>query len=121
RPRVCPKGAGDGSGGTLPWFGGTATFGCHSSRMKSFETRPAKLLWICWSWCCCKNALRSRHFRAPVAQLDRALPSEGRGREFEARRVRHSLVAKAAFPNETRRDQVRMGASLDIVGIFRRA
>ena len=26
---------------------------------------------------------------APVAQLDRALPSEGRGREFESRRVRH--------------------------------
>jgi hypothetical protein len=26
--------------------------------------------------------------QAPVAQLDRALPSEGRGREFESRRVR---------------------------------
>jgi hypothetical protein len=26
---------------------------------------------------------------APVAQLDRALPSEGKGREFESRRVRH--------------------------------
>jgi hypothetical protein len=25
---------------------------------------------------------------APVAQLDRALPSEGRGREFESRRAR---------------------------------
>src|SRR6516162_3267901 len=29
--------------------------------------------------------------RAPVAQLDRALPSEGRGREFESRRVRQSF------------------------------
>ena len=29
--------------------------------------------------------------RAPVAQLDRALPSEGRGREFESRRVRHNF------------------------------
>src|SRR3984893_16144746 len=29
-----------------------------------------------------------RTTRAPVAQLDRALPSEGRGREFESRRVR---------------------------------
>ena len=31
---------------------------------------------------------------APVAQLDRALPSEGRGREFESRRVRqfHQLI-----------------------------
>jgi hypothetical protein len=28
----------------------------------------------------------------PVAQLDRALPSEGRGREFESRRVRQSSV-----------------------------
>ena len=27
--------------------------------------------------------------RAPVAQLDRALPSEGRGRTFESCRVRH--------------------------------
>ena len=26
---------------------------------------------------------------APVAQLDRALPSEGRGRKFESCRVRH--------------------------------
>ena len=30
--------------------------------------------------------------QAPVAQLDRALPSEGRGREFESRRVRHFCV-----------------------------
>ena len=29
----------------------------------------------------------------PVAQLDRALPSEGRGREFESRRVRHQFPA----------------------------
>src|SRR5262245_32360554 len=28
---------------------------------------------------------------APVAQLDRALPSEGRGREFESRRARHRI------------------------------
>ena len=27
--------------------------------------------------------------RAPVAQLDRALPSEGRGHRFESCRVRH--------------------------------
>ena len=31
---------------------------------------------------------------APVAQLDRALPSEGRGREFESRRVRQFLEVK---------------------------
>ena len=28
--------------------------------------------------------------KAPVAQLDRVLPSEGRGRGFESRRVRHT-------------------------------
>ena len=28
---------------------------------------------------------------APVAQLDRALPSEGRGQRFESSRVRHFL------------------------------
>jgi hypothetical protein len=33
----------------------------------------------------------TRPCAAPVAQLDRALPSEGRGREFESRRVRHTL------------------------------
>ena len=30
---------------------------------------------------------------APVAQLDRVLPSEGKGRAFESRRVRHLLVS----------------------------
>ena len=28
---------------------------------------------------------------APVAQLDRALPSEGRGQRFESSRVRHDF------------------------------
>ncbi len=36
-------------------------------------------------------AIKYRRPNAPVAQLDRALPSEGRGREFESRRVRHTL------------------------------
>src|SRR5579872_3787424 len=35
--------------------------------------------------------------RGPVAQLDRALPSEGRGREFESRRVRHKLLLQLNF------------------------
>ena len=34
---------------------------------------------------------------APVAQLDRALPSEGRGREFESRRVRQFSPKRKAF------------------------
>ena len=32
---------------------------------------------------------------APVAQLDRALPSEGRSREFESRRARHEIKGLA--------------------------
>ena len=32
---------------------------------------------------------RIRFLMAPVAQLDRVLPSEGRGRAFESRRARH--------------------------------
>ena len=38
---------------------------------------------------------------APVAQLDRALPSEGRGREFESRRVRHARIMGALFFNKS--------------------
>ena len=48
------------------------------------------------------TAAQKRHWRklartanrrplAPVAQLDRALPSEGRGHRFESCRVRHSF------------------------------
>jgi hypothetical protein len=33
--------------------------------------------------------------RAPVAQLDRALPSEGKGRTFESSRARHRLVPRS--------------------------
>ena len=33
----------------------------------------------------------SRHSLAPVAQLDRVLPSEGRGRTFESSRARQLL------------------------------
>ena len=41
--------------------------------------------------------------RAPVAQLDRALPSEGRGRTFESCRVRHppSTLCVASKPTRT--------------------
>ena len=35
-------------------------------------------------------------FSAPVAQLDRALPSEGRGRRFDSSRARHFLLT--CFP-----------------------
>ena len=37
--------------------------------------------------------------RAPVAQLDRALPSEGRGRTFESCRVRHPVYRHPAPPS----------------------
>src|SRR5882757_8217868 len=46
-------------------------------------------LLACRSECLYPASLVVRTARAPVAQLDRALPSEGRGREFESRRVRH--------------------------------
>src|SRR5579859_855210 len=35
---------------------------------------------------------------APVAQLDRVLPSEGSGRTFESSRARHSLHHFCCFP-----------------------
>ena len=37
---------------------------------------------------------------APVAQLDRVLPSEGRGRGFESRQVRHFLISGRAIRSE---------------------
>lgn len=36
-----------------------------------------------------RNAFRKTLICVPVAQLDRALPSEGRGRQFESGRGRH--------------------------------
>src|SRR5262245_23652827 len=49
---------------------------------------------------------------APVAQLDRALPSEGRGREFESRRVRqlfrHFFERKVPRSNRSRREHLRI-------------
>jgi hypothetical protein len=36
-----------------------------------------------------RHRLGSHRLGAPVAQLDRALPSEGRGQGFESLRVRH--------------------------------
>src|SRR5947209_6120511 len=44
-------------------------------------------------------SLSRRH--APVAQLDRALPSEGKGQRFESCRVRHTLMVllmSVAYP-----------------------
>ena len=41
--------------------------------------------------CAITLASRSPETRAAVAQLDRALPSEGRGLEFESQRLRHFL------------------------------
>ncbi len=34
---------------------------------------------------------------APVAQLDRVLPSEGKGRTFESSRVRHDYLSKFMY------------------------
>ena len=56
-------------------------------------------------------ALRMRYVRrnAPVAQLDRALPSEGRGQGFESLRARH-------FDCQQRNDS----ASHTYITVFRR-
>ena len=57
-------------------------------------------------------------FSAPVAQLDRALPSEGRGHKFESCRARHKIndLAKLdlfSVPEVSRREarqRVRLSA-----------
>ena len=48
--------------------------------------------------CIKHNTFYARQF-ALVAQLDRVLPSEGKGREFESRQVRHlfGLLKKEIF------------------------
>ena len=56
---------------------------------------------------------------APVAQLDRALPSEGRGREFESRRVRHHIndienTAANRVPVVSRRRDLLLSRSRDV-------
>ena len=50
--------------------------------------------------------------RAPVAQLDRALPSEGRGRTFESCRVRHPICCwrKGMFGSGKRKRELEQAA-----------
>ena len=55
----------------------------HKAQVRGRRT-GAWSLPLCRLWLCCRRSWP----KAPVAQLDRALPSEGRGREFESRRVR---------------------------------
>ena len=43
--------------------------------------------------------------RAPVAQLDRVLPSEGRGREFESRRARQPFLLNNGLRGSLQRSQ----------------
>ena len=43
--------------------------------------------------CRCRSVRLLRRRKAPVAQLDRALPSEGKGQRFESPRARHYLKA----------------------------
>src|SRR5262249_52911213 len=53
------------------------------------------------------------YLRAPLAQLDRALPSEGRGREFESRRARQrktpSISRAAAIQRRRGAERAREG------------
>ena len=48
-----------------------------------------------------------RQAQAPVAQLDRALPSEGKGQRFESPRARQILQQLRCFPGTVRRCPVR--------------
>ena len=59
----------------------------------------------------CAGLARARRIQygrphAPVAQLDRALPSEGRGHTFESCRVRHK-IKHLATPFRARTEWVR--------------
>ena len=47
----------------------------------------------------------SRHSLAPVAQLDRVLPSEGRGRTFESSRARQLLPLGMAHQPAPKKSQ----------------
>ena len=60
----------------------------------------AKIILLAGYWLCAYNRINNNDHMAPamtlqhyalVAQLDRALPSEGRGQRFESSRVRHFL------------------------------
>ena len=55
---------------------------------------------LIWLFTDAPLAVYKNKYQAPVAQLDRALPSEGRGQRFESSRVRHlpcktSLISEA--------------------------
>ena len=64
-----------------------------------------------------RTAKRSRH--APIAQLDRALPSEGRGQRFESSWVRHSPMCRGVKrlirDDERRFNRLALGS---VVGSF---
>src|SRR5205814_10132033 len=52
------------------------------------------------------------YFSAPVAQLDRALPSEGRGHRFESCRVRQLQISDANSANPAIGDSVMASLSI---------
>src|SRR6266446_1949471 len=58
---------------------------------------------ICPQGRCCRPANRLKDApNAPVAQLDRALPSEGKGHTFESCRVRHFTPEHAGLSRSAR-------------------
>src|SRR5580704_11709931 len=67
-----------------------------STRTKGFPCDQGRFLGLRWASSLPQAVAASPAFRyliphAPVAQLDRALPSEGRGQGFESLRARHSI------------------------------
>jgi hypothetical protein len=63
--------------------------GAPATPHRASEVRPGR----------CRNGLDRLHEpHAPVAQLDRALPSEGKGHRFDSYRVRHLRTKPRTFP-----------------------
>ena len=68
--------------------------GCHGWRMLGVAMLPNRLAASrpkAQTAGKARDALLVEFFAAPVAQLDRALPSEGRGHRFESCRVHHNF------------------------------
>ena len=64
--------------------------------------------------------LRAFKHHGPVAQLDRALPSEGKGRTFESSRVRHSMPSHRVAAFGVTRKEVDMTARTYVASVVPR-
>jgi hypothetical protein len=75
------------------------------------EQRPAEPENVFPSWPnSAKKGMVGQAAYAPVAQLDRALPSEGKGQRFESPRARHSRTNQRELSARVRRPLLRRSA-----------